>query len=62
MKLSRHDLVPDVVHDAMHVRIPGCISQSHPVLSGVPQDTVLGPSLFLIMIIDIDKSTPLVLS
>ena len=35
-----------------YVRILGGISQPHPVLSGVP---VLGPLLFLIMIIDIDK-------
>ena len=36
-----------------YVRMPGGISQPHPVLSGVPQGTV--PLLFLIMIIDIDK-------
>ena len=38
-----------------YVRLPGGLSQNTPVLSGVPQGTVLGIPLCLIMISDINK-------
>ena len=37
------------------VRLPGGNCEDHPVLSDVPQGTVLNPLLFLIMFSDIDK-------
>ena len=37
------------------VRLPGGLSDEHPVISGVPQDTVLGPLLCIIMIAHINR-------
>ena len=37
------------------VRVQGCLSNPVKVISGVPQGSVLGPLLFLVMMLDIDK-------
>ena len=37
------------------MRIPGGFSTDSPVISGIPQGTVLGPLLFLILMFDINK-------
>ena len=47
-----HQFLSDRTH---FVRLPGGVSKDSPVLGGVPQGTVLGPLLFIIMISDINK-------
>ena len=47
-----HPFLSDRTH---FVRLPGGVSKDSPVLSGVPQGTVLGPLLLIIMISDINK-------
>ena len=44
-----------LTHRTHFVRLQGGISHASPVLSGVPQGTVLGPLLFLILMGDINS-------
>ena len=52
---ARTMVLPFPEQQQHYVRIPGGISQPHPVLSAVPQGNVFGLLLFLIMNIAIDK-------
>ena len=44
-----------LIHRSHFVILPGGINADAPVLSGVPQGTVMEPLVFLVMISDIDK-------
>ena len=44
-----------LVNRTQFVRLPGGSSTDSHVISGVPQGTVLGPLLFLILMSDIDE-------
>ena len=48
-------VVQFLTNRTQYVRLPGGLSKNSPVLSGVPQGTVLGPLHFLIMLADINK-------
>ena len=53
MNVCEHSFLTNRRH---HVRIPGGVSKSDDVLTEVPQGTVLGPVLFLVLISDISNN------